>query len=162
VNTEAVTCRVAPIGRWVWLLPPAYAIHMLAEAYGGCGLVGWMIERGGIPLSIADFLGLSFVGFAVIAAVTWAARRRASWLWALASAGTILFVNGVSHVATSIAVRGYVSGLVTGIAFYLPLGAALLLRVRRLVRARVFWAAVAAGFVIHAAVLWVVLGAPGL
>jgi hypothetical protein len=133
---------------------------MLEEAYGGCGLVGWMIERGSLRLSIADFLGLSLLGFAIIAAVTWAARRRASWLWALASAGTILFVNGISHVATSIAVRGYVSGLWTGIVFYIPLGAALLIRVRRFVRPRVFWAAVAAGFVIHAVVLWVVFGAP--
>ena len=162
MNPENSTRRDAPLGRWIWLLPLAYAIHMLEEAYGGSGLVEWMTERGAIRLSVAVFLGLSFVGFAIIAVATGGARMRPSWRWALASAGTILLVNGVSHVATSVAVRYYVPGLWTGIAFYIPLGAVLLFRVRRLVRPRVFWAAVIAGFVIHAAVLWVVFGAPGL
>ncbi|MCX5752370.1 MAG: HXXEE domain-containing protein [Candidatus Krumholzibacteria bacterium] len=162
MNLENVIRRDAAVGRWVWLLPLAYAIHVIEEAYGGRGLLGWMIERGGLRLSIADFLGVNFVGLAIIAVATWGARRRQSWLWTLASAGAILLVNGMSHIAASAAVRYYVSGMWTGIAIYIPLGAVLLFRVRRLVRPRVFWAAVAVGFVIHAAVLWVVFGAPGL
>lgn len=157
-----VGCRDEQVGRWVWLLPLAYAIHMLEEAYGGSGLVGWMIERGSLRFSIAVFLGWSFLGFAALAAATWAARRRPWWRWTLASAGTILLVNGATHVATSAAVRYYVPGLWTGIALYLPLGAVILFRMRRLVRPKVFWAAVGAGFVIHAAALWIVFGAPGL
>jgi hypothetical protein len=71
-------------------------------------------------------------------------------------------MNGLSHLAASIAVRHYVSGVYTGVAIYMPLGAVLLVRVQRLVRPLVFRAAVAVGFVIHAAVLWVVVfGAPG-
>jgi len=162
VNFDGVIRRDAPLGRWIWLLPPAYALHVIEEGYGGRGLVGWMIERGGVPLSIAGFLGVNLVGLAIIAAATGGSRRRPSWRWTLASAGTILLVNGVCHVAASVAVRYYVSGMWTGIVFYVPLGAVLLFRVRRLVRPRVFWAAVAVGFAIHAAVLWVVFGAPGL
>jgi hypothetical protein len=162
VNPENAAHRNASIGRWVWLLPLAYALHVIEEGYGGSGLVGWMIGRGGLPLSMAMFLGINLVGLAIITIATWGSRKRPSWLWTLASAGTILFVNGVSHVAASVAVRDYVSGMLTGIALYIPLGAVLLLRVRRLVRSRVFWAAVAVGFVIHAAVLWIVFGAPGL
>lgn len=159
---EDVTRRDASIGRWVWLLPVAYALHVMEEAYGGSGLIGWMIARGGLRQSLAVFFGVNFAGLAFIAVAAWAARRQSSWLWLLASAGTILLVNGVSHVAASVAARYYVSGMWTGIAFYVPLGAALLFRVRRLVRPRVFWAAAAVGFVIHAAVLWVVFGSPGL
>jgi hypothetical protein len=162
MNRQDAARQDKPIGRWVWLLPPAYAIHMLEEAYGGRGLIAWMVARGGLHQSIAAFLGASFVGFAVIAAATWGARKQPRWRWTLAGAGTVLLVNGVCHVAASAAVRYYVPGTWTGIAFYIPLGAALLLRVRRLVRPRVFWAAVAAGFAIHAAVVWVVFGAPGL
>jgi hypothetical protein len=162
MNSENVMRRDAPLGRWIWLLPLVYAIHMLEEAFGGGGLVEWMIERGSLRFSIAVFLGLSFLGFAAIAAATWGARRWPLLRWTLACAGTILLVNGVTHVAASVAVRYYVPGLLTGIAFYIPLSAVLLFRVRRLVRPRVFWAAVIAGFVIHAAVLWVVFGAPGL
>jgi hypothetical protein len=150
------------VGRWVWLLPLAYALHVIEEGYGGRGLVGWMIERGGLQLSMAMFLGVNLVGLAIIAIATGGALRRPSWLWTLASAGTILFVNGIAHVAASVAARYYVSGMWTGIAFYIPLGAVLLFRMRRLVRPRIFWAAVGAGFAIHAAVLWIVFGAPGL
>ena len=162
MNPGNVTCRDAPVGRWIWLLPPAYAIHMLEEAYGGSGLVGWMIERGSLRLSIASFLGLSFASVAILVAATWGARKRPAWRWTLASAGTILLVNGVTHIAASAIGRCYVPGLWTGIAFYLPLGAVLLIRMRRLMRPRIFRAAVAAGFAIHAAVLWIVFGAPGL
>ena len=162
MNLEDGARRNASIGRWVWLLPLAYALHVIEEGYGGRGLVGWMIERGGLRLSMAMFLGINLVGLAIIAIATWGSRKRPSWTWTLASAGTILFVNGIAHVAASVAVRDYVSGMLTGIALYIPLGAVLLLRVRRLVRPRLFWAAVAVGFVIHAAVLWIVFGAPGL
>jgi hypothetical protein len=154
--------RDAPVGRWVWLLPLAYASHVIEEAYGGRGLVEWMIERGGVRFSIAGFFGVNLVGVAFLAFAAWIARRRPSWRWTLASAGTILLVNGVSHVAASAAARYYVPGMWTGIAFYIPLGAVLLLRARRFVRPRVFGAAVAVGFAIHAAVLWIVFGAPGL
>ncbi|MFA4948459.1 MAG: HXXEE domain-containing protein [Candidatus Krumholzibacteriia bacterium] len=162
MNLESVTRQDAPLGRWVWLLPIAYAFHVIEEGYGGRGLVGWMIERGGVRLSMAGFLGVNLVGLTIIAAATWGSRRRPSWRWTLASAGTILLVNGITHVAASVAVRYYVSGMWTGIALYIPLGAVLLFRARRLVSSRIFWAAVAVGFVIHATVLWVVFGAPGL
>jgi len=162
VNPDNAARRDEQVGRWVWLAPLAYAIHMLEEAFGGSGLVGWMIERGSLRLSIASFLGLSFLGFAAISAATWGARRRPWWRWTLASAGTILLVNGITHVAVSARARCYVPGLWTGIVFYVPLGAVLLFRVRRLAKPKVFWAAVGIGFAIHAVVLWIVFGAPGL
>jgi hypothetical protein len=140
MNHENAARRDAPVGRWIWALPLAYALHVIEEAYGGRGLVEWMI----------------------LAVAAGGARIRPSWRWTLASAGTILLVNGVCHVAASVATRYYVPGMWTGLAFYIPLGAVLLFRARRLVRPGIFRAAVAVGFVIHAAVLWVVFGAPGL
>jgi hypothetical protein len=162
MTLQNVAHQDASLGKWVWLLPLAYGFHVIEEGYGGRGLVGWMIERGGLHLSMASFLGVNLVGLAIIAVATWGARTRPPWRWALASSGTILLVNGMSHVAASAAVRYYVPGMWTGIVFYIPLGAVLLFRMRRRVRPRIFWAAVAVGFMIHAAVLWVVLGAPGL
>lgn len=160
-DTSDKALQFEPIGKWIWLLPLAYAAHVMEEAYGGHGLIGWMNERGGIHLSMAAFLGLNLIGVAIIAAATWGARMHRLWQWPLASAGTILFMNGLSHVVASIVTRHYVSGMWTGIVFYIPLGAALLLRVQRLVSPLVFRAAIAAGFAIHAAVLWVVVfGSP--
>ena len=162
MNLGNVKRRDVPIGRWVWLLPIAYSAHVVEEAFGGHGLAAWMIDLGGVRFSIAGFLGINLAGLAIIAAATWASRRSPAWRWALVSGGTILFVNGISHVAASAAMRYYVPGMWTGIAFYIPLGAALLLRVRRVMSPRPFWAAAAAGFAIHAAVLWVVFGTSGL
>jgi high-affinity Fe2+/Pb2+ permease len=151
------------MGRWIWLLPLAYAVHVIEEAYGGYGLIGWMIERGGLHLSLAVFFLANLGGLVIIAAATWGARMHRDWQWPLAITGAILFMNGLSHVAASIAVRHYVSGMYTGIAFYMPLGAVLLVRVQKRVRPTVFWVSVAAGFMIHAITLWVVVfGAPGL
>jgi len=162
MNRENAARRNEPLGRWVWLLPLAYALHMTEEGFAGHGLVEWMVARGGFPLTIAGFLGVNFVGLAIVAIAAWGARTRPPWRWALASAGTILLVNGVSHVAASVAGGYYVPGMWTGIALYIPLGAILLVRMRRLVRPRVFLAALAVGFAIHAAVLWLfVFGAPG-
>lgn len=121
-----------------------------------------MIERGGLDLSMAAFLLVNLAGLTIIAAATWGARMHRAWQWPLASAGAILFMNGLSHVAAAIVVREYVSGMYTGLFVYLPLGALLLVRVQPRVRPGVFRAAVAAGFVIHALALWVVVfGAPG-
>jgi hypothetical protein len=154
--------RNGSIGPWVWMLPIAYSAHVVEEAFGGHGLAAWIVDLGGVRFSIAGFLGINLVALAVIAAVTWASRRSTAWRWGLVSGGAILFVNGISHVAASAAMRYYVPGMWTGIAFYIPLGAALLLRVRRVMSPRLFWAAAAAGFAIHALVLWIVFGMPGL
>jgi len=162
MNPVSAPRRNGSIGRWVWLLPLAYSAHVVEEAFGGHGLAAWIIDLGGVRFSIAGLLGINLVGLAIVAAATWASRRWPAWRWALVSGGAILFVNGISHVAASAAMRYYVPGMWTGIAFYIPLGAALLLRVRRVMSPRLFWAAAAAGFAIHAVVLWVVLGMPGL
>jgi len=148
--------------RWVWLLPFSYAAHVVEEAFGGDGIAGWIIAQGGVRFSIAGFLGINLLALAIIVGATWAARKFPAWRWTLVSGGTILLVNGLCHIVVSAAMRSYVSGLWTGLVLYAPLGGVLLFYLRRIVSARIFWAAAAAGFMIHAAVLWIVFGMPGL
>ncbi len=148
--------RNAPLGRWVWLVPLAYAAHVIEEAFGGQGFVAWVVERGGPQMTVGLFFVLNIVGLALLAAATFLARRFRALQWLLATAGAILFMNGLIHFAAAIASRRYVPGMVTGLVLYLPLGSLVLMSIERRVRARVFWIAAAGGFAIHAAVLWYV------
>jgi hypothetical protein len=149
------------MGRWVWLLPAAYSVHVAEEAFGGTGLTEWMAAGGGARLSIAEFIGLNLVGVAMLVLAAWAARRSMVWRWPVISGAAILFVNGICHAAVCVAARAYVPGLWTGIVLYVPVGGMLLFRLWRSVSPRLFAAAITIGFAIHGIVLWLVLRMPG-
>jgi len=153
--------RNQPVGPWAWLLPVAYAVHVVEEAFGGRGFTQWMAAGGGLHLSITEFIALNSVGISVLCLVAWAARESPAWRWLLVGGATILFVNGICHVAVCVATQGYVPGMWTGLVLYMPLGAVLLFVMRRLVPPRLFWLGVACGFIIHGTVIWMVLRMPG-
>jgi hypothetical protein len=149
------------VGMWAWFLPAAYAFHMAEEAFGGHGLMEWMAAGGGMRLSMAAFLGLSLIGGGILCLAAWAARRSKVWRWPLVSGATIIFVNGIWHIAICLMTRSYVPGIWTGLFLYVPLGGILLLRLRRLMSPRLFATAIVIGMVIHGVVLWLVLRMPG-
>ncbi len=153
--------RGASVGIWIWSLPATYAVHVAEEAFGGHGLMQWMAAGGGARLSLATFLGLNLVGAGILCLAAWAARRSSVWRWPVVSGATILFVNGLAHVAICLTIRSYVPGVWTGLFLYVPVGCALLFRLRRLMSPRLFATAIAAGLVIHGVVLWLVLRMPG-
>jgi hypothetical protein len=148
-------------GLWVWLLPAAYSVHAIEEAFGGNGLREWMAAGGGARLSLAEFMGLNIFGLALLCLAVWAVRRWKVWQWSVVTGATIIFVNGLAHIAACVAARSYVPGVWTGIFLYLPIGGIFLLRLRRLVSLRLFVFAIAIGLVIHGIVLWLVLRMPG-
>lgn len=39
--------RSETVGRWTWLLPAAFLVHVAEEAFGGHGLMEWMVAGGG-------------------------------------------------------------------------------------------------------------------
>jgi hypothetical protein len=149
------------IGRAAWLLPSAYAAHVLEEAFGGRGLMAWMAAGGGMRFSLVGFLSVNLLGLVLLGAATWIAMRSASWRWPLIAGTTIILVNGVCHVEVVAATRAYVPGLWTGVVLYVPLGVFLLMRWRHAVSTPVLAAGIAAGFIIHGAVLWVAFRMPG-
>jgi hypothetical protein len=146
---------------WAWYLPVAYVFHVAEEAFGGGGLMKWMAAGGGARLSLTGFIGLNVAGVGLMCLAAWAARKSRVWRWPLASGATIILVNGICHIAVSVMTRAYVPGLWTGLFLYVPLGGFLLFRLRLLMSPRLFVFAVVLGFVIHGAVLWLVLRMPG-
>ena len=148
-------------GTWVWFLPAAYVSHAAEEAFGGHGLMEWMAAGGGVRLSMAAFIGLNLVAAGILCLAAWAARRWKVWRWPLVSGATIVFSNGIWHLAICVMTRSYIPGVWTGLLLYVPVGGFLLLRLRRLMSPRLFASAIAIGIVIHGVVLWLVLRMPG-
>jgi hypothetical protein len=153
--------RSDSVGIWAWLLPAAYASHAVEEAFGGHGLMEWMAAGGGVRLSLAAFIGLNLVGAGLLCLAAWAARRSRGWRWLLISGATIIFINGIWHIAICVMARSYIPGVWTGLFLYVPLGGVFLLRLRRLVSLRLFVFAIAIGIIIHEVTLWLVLRMPG-
>ncbi len=152
--------RGGPAGMWAWLLPAAYAAHVVEEAFGGRGFMEWMASVGGVRLSLAAFIGLNLVGAGMLCLAAWASRRSSAGRWLLASGAAVVFVNGFWHSAICMAVRSYIPGVWTGIFLYIPLGGFLLIRLRQLVSLRPFMASIGAGILIHEVTLWIVLRTP--
>ena len=165
-NTSNSACggesRSESVGMWAWFLPAAYVCHMAEEAFGGHGIMGWMAAGGGVRLSLAAFIGSSLVGAGGMCLAAWAGRKSKVWRWLLVSGATIIFVNGIWHIAICMMTRGYIAGIWTGLILYVPVGGILLFRLRRLMSPWLFAVAIAIGIIIHEATLWIVLRTPGL
>jgi Protein of unknown function with HXXEE motif len=85
-------------------------------------------------------------------AAVWRARSRADSGWIVATLGTITTVNGVGHLAGSVATRSYSPGFVSGITVWTPLGLFAVVRARRCVPRAVWRRSIAAGVVINAGI----------
>ena len=149
------------MGSWVWLVPAAYVVHVLEEAFGGHGLMEWMAAGGGVDLSMAEFLGVNMFGLAALCIAAWAARRWKFWRWPLVSGATIFVANGVWHIAICAMTWSYIPGVLTGLLLYIPLGCIVIFRLRHLMPPRSFIIAIVIGMLIHGATIWIVLRMPG-
>ena len=147
-------------GMWAWLLPAAYIIHVVEEAFGAGGLMDWMAAGGGVRLSLGEFIGVNVIGASILCLAAWAARRRRSWQWPLVSGAAIILTNGIWHMAVCMTMRSYVPGVWTGLLLYVPLGGLLLYWLRPVTSLRVLASAIVLGIVIHRVTLWLVLGTP--
>jgi hypothetical protein len=161
MNQSALAGKRDSPGAWVWVLPAAYAIHAAEEAFGGGGFMEWMAVRGGLRLTLAQFLGLNLAGLVLLCVAMWGSRRRQAWRWTIVCAAAIILTNGVAHAAISIVTASYVPGLWTGLLLYAPLGTIFLVHAWGLMSRRAYAAGAGTGFAIHGAVLWVVLRMPG-
>jgi Protein of unknown function with HXXEE motif len=63
--------------------------------------------------------------------------------------GTIVAVNGMSHLGTSLYYRGYGPGLVSGVLIWIPLGVAVLIRFRSSMQPHRYWLYVLLGIGIN-------------
>ncbi len=134
-----------------WLFPLTYLIHVLEEWFGG--FVAWYARAfcGGLSESaflVANAAGLVGMSLGVALAYKFGAMR-----WLFVSFGAAAFVNGVAHVAASLATLSYSPGVVSGAFIWLPLGFVTVRAGRGGLTRRSFAAGIIVGVLMHAVVI---------
>ena len=137
-------------GRWLWLFPASYAVHIAEEGLSGERFYHWIHRVVGREVGARPFLAVNLVFEAAMVAAVWRARSRADSGWIVTMLGTITTVNGVGHLAGSVATRSYSPGLVSGVTLWTPLGLFAVVRARRILPRAAWRRSVAAGVAINA------------
>jgi hypothetical protein len=71
--------------------------------------------------------------------------------------GTVVLINGLSHLVTSSYYREYGPGLISGVLIWIPFGLATLIRFRNSMRTSRYWLYLGIGVGINAAIAVITL-----
>ena len=141
----------------VWLLPAAYACHLLEEFFGG--FPDWIAMVAGRPLTTSAFVAINTVAMGIFVLASHLATTRESRGWMAIALATVLFVNALAHILGTLVFGSYSPGLLTAVILYLPLSQLVLLRAWYQAGAATLRLGVLAGLALHALVVPVVLAA---
>jgi hypothetical protein len=119
-------------GRWLWLFPASYAIHIAEEGLAGERFYHWIGRVTGREMSPGAFAAgnLAFEAAMIAAVRRVLTREDAAWL--VPALGTVTAVNGIGHLAGSVVTRSYSPGVVSGVGAWAPLGLFAVIRSRQL------------------------------
>ncbi|KQY93775.1 hypothetical protein ASD21_09265 [Caulobacter sp. Root1455] len=156
--TDTVASARSPrFHRLIWLMPAAYALHIVEEHRGGFAawvthVVGGEMNDLAFALNNAAFMAI------LLALVVWTAvskSRLATFLLIVWSSGN-LFWDALFHVVLTQALDRYSPGLVTAALLYVPISlvVAQLALGERLLTPRPFLAATALGAGLMGLVIW--------
>ena len=143
--------------RLIWLMPAAFALHIVEE-YGG-GFPGWVTHVVGGAMSAPMFLVNNAFFMAVLLALTaWSGIARTTTANAvlIAWASANLFWDFLFHVGTVPLFDRYSPGLVTATLLYFPISVAVSWAAvaQHALSPRAFQASSAVGFVLMGFVIW--------
>jgi hypothetical protein len=142
---------------WSLLFPITYLIHITEEFYGGEGYPAYLKRLRGVEMSPTKFLIGQAIGLALIVAGILIARRRNFPRQLLVILGTVVLINGLSHLVTSSYYRAYGPGLVSGVLIWIPFGLATLIRFKASMTSVRYWLYVAIGVGINIAIALITL-----
>jgi hypothetical protein len=135
----------------VYLASPIYMLHQVEEHFGDRfrRYVNQMVFGGVEALTTSDVLVVNLPGVWGINLAALYAAHFAGAGWGLV-AGYLILINGVSHVAMALHLRGYNPGLVTAALVFIPFGLASVVLIAGTASQHVLGFAIALG--IHAAI----------
>jgi hypothetical protein len=142
-----------------WLLPLAYAAHLLEEWFAG--FPEWIGLIAGAPLPRAAFIVINAIAMALAIAATRASTRRDEYGWAGIAVASVLFVNAFAHAFGTVITRTYSPGLITGLVLYAPIAGLVLLRASTQALPGAFGRGVAVGVAAHAIVFVIAFAMAG-
>lgn len=146
---------------WLWLFPLTYAVHIAEEGLGGERFYRWirrvpLVPALGIQVSGREFVALNALYMiAMIAAVVAASSPQRAWV--APGLGVLVALNGLGHLAGSLATRSYSPGLVSGMLLWFPLGLFTLADGQRTLPPSAFWSGVIAGILAQAFIAAILL-----
>lgn len=137
---------------WSWLFPITHLIHIAEEFYGGEGYPAYLKRLRGVDMSATKFLVGQAIGLTLIVSGILIARRLGFPRQLLIILGTVVLINGLSHLGTSSYYREYGPGLISGVVIWIPLGVATLIRFKENLKSSRYWLCVAIGVGINVAI----------
>lgn len=108
------------VGSWVWLFPLTYAAHLAEERL--MGFPRWFSQVFQGDLTLVRFWAINGLGFLLVVVGT-AAARFGGVILTVPVLGTVVALNGATHVIASLLTGSYSPGAVTGGLLWIPLGA---------------------------------------
>ena len=142
----------SPIGRWVWLFPLAYGLH-IAEEYW-LHFPDWVSQLSQSVVSNTQFLVLNGVFWFLMVVSVVAIRARTSLAWLIATLATILVINAALHLLGSLVTRTFSPGSITAAFLYLPLALYAFRQVLPRIARGMALRAVGLGVAVHAGVMF--------
>jgi Protein of unknown function with HXXEE motif len=140
-------------GRWLWLFPASYALHITEEGFAGEGFYRWIGRVSGREVSPGVFAGMNLAYEAAMIAVVRRALAREDAAWVVPALGTVTAMNGIGHLAGSAATRSYSPGVVSGVGVWVPLGLFAVIRSRQLLPRPVWRRGITAGMLMLGGVM---------
>ncbi|MDZ7269410.1 MAG: HXXEE domain-containing protein [candidate division KSB1 bacterium] len=144
-------------GKWVWLFPATYLVHLGEEFCGGEGFYRWLVQFAGNGLTAGQFLTINAAFMSIMIASMLLILRAPAWRWLLCGYGALVMINGMLHGIGTLITATYSPGLVSGMLLWVPLGVYTLRRCRRALPPEMFWFGLSAGIAMHAAVSLIAL-----
>ena len=143
------------VALWSWLFPITYVIHIAEEFFGG--YPAYLKRLRGVDMSPTKFLVGQGIALALIVLGILIARRLSFPRQLLVILGTVVLVNGFTHLATSSYYREYGPGLVSGVLIWMPFGIATLIRFKNSMPTLRYWLYVGVGVGINVAIALITL-----
>jgi hypothetical protein len=140
-------------GRWLWLFPAVFAVHIVEEGLAGEGFYRWIRRMVGRTIAPGTFVAANLAFEAAMVAAVHRAMRRDDAAWVAPALGLIGATNGLGHLAGSVATRSYSPGVVSGAGLWAPLGLITLQHSRRALPRREWRRGVALGALASAGVM---------
>jgi hypothetical protein len=136
----------------VWLLPAFYTIHLVEEAFVCSGLYVWISEIFNVDFSLNDFIFINAVGFIFFISFTFLYTFDKANNFIFAAMGSLIFTNGIVHTTASLVTLTYSPGTISGVIFYIPLGAIIFNKILPLLPEHQRSLSIATGIILHIAV----------
>jgi Protein of unknown function with HXXEE motif len=106
----------------IWLIPPAYLLHLLDEYFLGVGLPDWLSDLFKTNLSKSDFIIINSIGLTATFVIVILNSLNKVNEFLIVALGSLFFLNGLIHLLASVLTVTYSPGTISGVILYIPLG----------------------------------------